>query len=60
MIGKTISKDHWSSLLGSNKALSFINIGKGYQDSSSLLLKPQVPHKHSTIAEVVKNQYQTY
>jgi len=55
MNGKTVSKDHYGSLLGSNKAPTSINTGKSHHDASSLLLRPQVPHKHSTVVDVVKN-----
>ena len=55
MSGKTVSKDHYGPPVGSNKALTSINTSKSHHDASSLLLRPQVPHKHSTIADVVKN-----
>jgi len=55
MSGKTVSKDHYGLPLGSNKALTSINTGKSHHDASSLFLRPQVRHKHSTIVDVVKN-----
>jgi len=54
MSGKTVSKDHYGPPLGSNKAQTSINTGKSHHDASSLLLRPQVPHK-PTVADVVKN-----
>jgi len=55
MSGKTGSKDHYGPPLGSNKAPTSINTGKSHHDASSLFLRPQVPHKHSTVLDVVKN-----